>query len=46
MLASGDGAIRQAAPANAQRAAGNRFRQVNVGLDVPAVAGPAGCAGF
>lgn len=41
-----NGAIRQMPPADAQRAAGNRFRQVAIGLDVPAAVGPVGSAGL
>ena len=42
----GDGAFCQAPPVDTQRAAGHRFRQVPLGLNVPAAAGPAGCAGL
>ena len=45
-LTGGDGAIRQTPPSDAQRAAGNGFRQVAVGFHLSLAAGAVGCAGL
>jgi len=45
-LAGRDAGIPQTPPADAQQAAGNRFRQVAIGLDDQAAAGPAGRSWF